>query len=191
MDRAICTSLLRCASWACVNMLACGVVLAELPPQDQGVGSPATSQPVQADFSLKDGPTLVKADSLTLNAKERTFEYLGNVEVKHEDLTILSDRLAGSYTDQNQIKELIAKQNVNITKGETIKAVCEKAVYGAGDEIITLSESPELQDQGSILTADIIKILLKENRSVAEGQVRVKVIEEKKDAKPLQLPGRR
>ncbi|WKZ57991.1 MAG: LptA/OstA family protein [Bdellovibrionota bacterium] len=161
---------------------------AEQPAISAAQGS---TESTASNFNLQDGPTFIKADTLTLNAKERTFQYAGNVEVIHGDLTILSDLLDGNYTESNQIKELVASKNVNITKGETIKAICEKAVYTAGDETILLSENPELQDQGSVLTADSIRILLKENRSVAEGQVRVKVIEKDKDSAPLKLPGRR
>jgi lipopolysaccharide export system protein LptA len=121
-------------------------------------------------------PTFIDSDSLTLNSNDRTFAYLGNVKVVKGDMTLTSERMDGSYSEDNKIKSLVAKKNVVITKGPTIRATSEKATYDAVKDLITLVENPEITQDGNTLSADTVKIFLQENRSVAEGQVRMKML---------------
>ncbi|NDC36619.1 MAG: hypothetical protein EBZ48_01050 [Proteobacteria bacterium] len=141
------------------------------------------------DQNRKDLPTYIKAEQLTVNNKERIFSYSGGVEVTQGDLVLTAQTLDGSYDEKNQIKELVARQNVVIVKGEGIHASGERAVYDRASEILLLTDNPELNQGGSILTADRIRIFLKENRSIAEGQVRVKVVRDDKKGSgaPLSL----
>jgi lipopolysaccharide transport protein LptA len=94
-------------------------------------------------------------------------------------MTITSDTLEGNYDQQNKIQKLTAKTNVLILKGDAIRGTSELAVYQAAQDVVTLTENPELSQNGSVLTADAIKIFLKDNRSEASGQVRVKMIDKK------------
>ena len=128
-------------------------------------------------------PTYVKSDSLTVRSNDGVFEYIGNVELKHGDLTLTSQKLEGQYDDNNEIQVLTALQNVIIVKGENIRATSQKAVYEKKSETMTLTDNPELQEGNSVLSADAIKIFLDEDRSVAEGQVRVKLVEEESENK--------
>lgn len=126
-----------------------------------------------ADFNKEQ--TEITSDSLTLKAKKRLFVYTGNVHVTQGDLTITSDLLEGAYDINNKIQKLVAKKNVKITKGEGIKANSEKAVYVNKTETLELTENPSIDQDGSLLTADLIRIFLKEDRSEAEGTVRVRL----------------
>ena len=163
-----------------------------LCPFDSTAQSPSNT-PQKAPLNLEKAvdddfgklPTYIKADTLTLKSLERVFAYSGNVEVRQGDLTLTCDIVEGKYSEKNQIEELTARNNVTVLKGENIRVTGQRAVYDAAAETITMSESPELQQNDSILTADSIKVFLKENRSVAEGAVRVKVV--KKDG--IQGPG--
>ena len=131
-------------------------------------------------------PTYIKSEMLTLDSKARIFTYNRNVEVQHEDMVMTCDALQGMYDEHNKIQKMVAQGNVIIEKGETVRASGQRAIYDADAEILTLTESPELQESGSVLTADAIKIFLREDRSSAEGQVRVKVVKkEEAAAKPL------
>jgi len=130
-------------------------------------------------------PTYIKSDSLTIRQGEQTFVYSGNVEVKQGEMTLTAAELTGSYGDDNRIKRLEATSNVIITQGD-MRGTSQKATYDAATEIVELTENPELQQNGSILTADLIRIFLKEERSVAEGAVRVKVAQ--KDGKDSGVP---
>jgi lipopolysaccharide export system protein LptA len=131
-----------------------------------------------ADFGKL--PTFIKSDSLSLQSENRTFAYSGNVEVAQGDMVLTADRMDGSYDENNRIKEITAKGKVLITKGPTVKASGEKAVYDATNATVVLSENPELQQEGSVLSADRIRVFLNDNRSVAEGTVRVKLIQKDK-----------
>jgi lipopolysaccharide export system protein LptA len=129
---------------------------------------------VGPDFSKE--PTFVKADSLTLLSEKREFTYSGNVELKHGDMTLTAAKLVGNYGEDNQIKDLVATGDVVIIKGESMRGTCQRAKYDALAQTVVLLDSPELQEKESVLVADTITIFLKEDRSVAEGQVRVKLV---------------
>ena len=90
-----------------------------------------------------------------------------------------ADRLNGKYNDGQGIDELTAMEKVVITKGSTIKARSNKAVYDKKSETMLLTDNPEVTQEDSILTADLVRIFLKENKSLAEGNVRVKLIPKK------------
>ena len=120
-------------------------------------------------------PTTITSDSLSINAKQRIFTYKGNVLVTQGDLLMTSKIIEGSYNESNQIQKLVAKGDVVISKQE-IKATSQQAIYDATTAIVTLTDNPQLQQQGTVLIADRIKIFLNENRSQAEGSVRVTVV---------------
>ena len=124
---------------------------------------------------VQEKPTTITADSLKLDQKTRDFLYEGNVIVKQGNMILTSDQLDGSYDQNNEIKELIAISNVHITKGPKIKAKGERAVYDKNNETMTLTENPEVDQDGSIVAADKIIIYLLEDRSVAQGEVRVQL----------------
>lgn len=125
-----------------------------------------------------DSPVYIKSDTLDLNSKSRIFSYRGNVEVKRDDLTITAKVVDGYYTGDNKIEKMVAKENVVITRGEGLRSVSNRAIYKVDANIIELTEKPELFKDGSVLAADKITIYVKEDRSEAEGNVRVRVIKQ-------------
>jgi lipopolysaccharide export system protein LptA len=130
-------------------------------------------------------PTNITSDSLTFNAKNRIFVYKGNVIVTQGDMKLTANMLEGTYSEQNQLQKLIAKGDVFITK-QDIEASGQLATYDAIASIITFTENPQLQQKESVLRADRIKIFLNENRSQAEGDVRVTFVNNKDAAKGLE-----
>lgn len=124
-------------------------------------------------------PTNITSDTLTLNAKNRVFVYKGNVVVTQGDMKLTSKLIEGTYSEQNQIQKIVAKGDVVITK-QDIKATSQLATYDAVSAIVTLTDNPQLIQGESALIADRIKVFLNENRSQAEGNVRVTFV--KKDA---------
>lgn len=125
---------------------------------------------------LKDKPVYISADSLHIDNEKRQFQYRGNVKVEQADMTLLAEIMSGSYSEKNQIEKIVATKNVTISKGATIKASSQRAEYDAQSAIVTLTENPQIEQEGSVLSADAIKIYLNENRSEALGQVRVTMI---------------
>lgn len=157
----------------------------ELPPGAKPLKPASDSRPANvvktdtsglfsADFNK--APTYIKADTLTFKSKERSFVYNGDVDVRHGDMILTANSLEGKYDQRNQIETLIARRNVVVTKGPDIRGTGELATYDARSETITLTENPELMQKDNILSADVIRIFLKEDRAIAEGEVRVKVV---------------
>jgi lipopolysaccharide export system protein LptA len=130
-----------------------------------------------AEAKNENAPTYISATALVVDNQNRTFRYSGNVTVKRGELNITSKTLDGSYDEKNELKELIAKGDVYITSSGGITASSQQANYDAKSEIMTLTISPELQQNGSILTADVIRLYVKEDRSEADGEVRVRMPE--------------
>lgn len=131
-------------------------------------------------------PTNITSDSLTVNAKSRVFTYKGNVVVTQGDMRLTSKEIDGSYSEQNEIQKIIARGDVMITK-QDIKATSQLATYDAVASIVTLTDNPQLQQAESVLIADRIKVFLNENRSQAEGNVRVTFV--KKEGAPGPVGG--
>lgn len=163
----------------------------------QVTAPPAVQQDKRPDMGLKMDkdfqklPTFVNSRSLTLDAEKRIFTYSGNVVVKHGDLTLTCNALEGNYDQNNQIQTMLARGDVSVIKGENMKATGQKAIYSKATETITLSENPQLEQNGSILSATEIKVFLKDNRSVAEGDVRVRLEGQNgSGSNNLSLPGR-
>lgn len=157
-----------------------------LAQQADASTTPSSTSPLddQAfDDSFSKLPTNIAAESLTLNAKQRTFAYKGNVTVEQGDMKLTSKTLEGTYGEDNQIQKLIAKGNVKITK-QQIEATGQQALYDAASATVLLSDNPQLKQGESLLTADRIKVFLKENRSQAEGAVRVTLVKGKDAGAP-------
>jgi lipopolysaccharide export system protein LptA len=158
-----------------VSLVWPSAVLAE---QKNATTAPSVLDQAAFDTSFSKLPTNITADTLTLNAKNRIFVYQGNVTVLQGDMKLLSKTLEGTYNEKNQIQKLVAKGDVDITK-QDIHATSQLAFYDAAAATITLTENPQLQQGESMLIADKIKVFLNENRSQAEGSVRVTLVQQK------------
>lgn len=159
----------------------CREGMAQNNSKKSSIDSLASNSLLGDSFNDKDFgklPTNITSDSLTLHAKSRVFVYKGNVVVTQGDMKLTSNEIEGSYSDQNQIQKIVAKGDVVITK-QDIQATSQRAIYDAVTSIVTLTDNPQLQQGESVLIADRIKVLLNENRSLAEGNVRVTFV--KKD----------
>lgn len=122
------------------------------------------------------GPLYIKSDSLELNSKSRVFLYKGNVELVRDDVTITANNVEGKYNAENQLETILCRGNVVITKGEGMRATSNRALYNVRAATVELTEAPELYREGNALSADKVTIFIDEDRSEAEGNVRVKVI---------------
>jgi lipopolysaccharide export system protein LptA len=130
---------------------------------------------IEKDFGKL--PTTITAESLTLRTLERTFRYDGNVRVTQGAMQLTSKKIEGNYTEDNQITSIKASGDVVIAK-EDMEASSQEALYDATASIVVLTKNPQLKQGDSILTADSITIYLTENRSAAEGNVRVTFIKQ-------------
>lgn len=127
------------------------------------------------------GPVFIKSDSLMLDSKDRLFTYKGNVRVVRDDLEITTDIMIGRYGENQELESILCQNNVVITRGEVMRATSNRAFYNIKNAKIELTDEPELTRDGNLLAADKITIFVDEDRSEAEGNVRVKVIKAEDD----------
>lgn len=160
-----------------LSLFLCCIALAEDKPEPQKnpLGFLNTKS---SDEKL---PTYIKSDELTVDSESRVFTYLGNVEVTQDDLLLTAEQIVGNYDQNNQITKLTAEKQVVITRGEEARAQGDYAVYDKLANTIVITKNPELQREGNVLTADKITLFLNDNRSEAEGNVRVKLIQKAGD----------
>ena len=124
----------------------------------------------------KDSPVFIRSDSLDVDSKGRIFTYYDNVEVLRGDMRITAERVIGRYDSSNQIEHIQCENNVVITRGDTLRANSNRAAYDVKKGMIVMTEAPELNDHGNVLTADKVTIDVTNDKSRAEGHVRVKVL---------------
>lgn len=150
-----------------------------LPTAVIAQSDPSTKSSVSSlglkDFD-KSAPIYVKSQKLHLDTKERVFVYSGKVEIVRDELFITSNTSTGRYDEKNKLKRIVCDDNVVITRGEGLRATSEHAEYLVPEGQIVLTEAPELYHQGNYLSADKITIFIEEDRSEAEGNVKVRVV---------------
>jgi lipopolysaccharide transport protein LptA len=126
-------------------------------------------------------PIHISSDSFSLDAKNRVFTYSGNVEAFQADLFITAEEMVGGYDENNRLQEVVCRNDVVVTRGERLRALANRAVYYVEEQRIELTEGPEVIERNNALSADKITLFLAEDRSAAEGRVRVKLIREQGD----------
>ena len=128
------------------------------------------------DSEKGDLPVYIRSETVSLDAKKRVFTYQGNVEVTRGEIIITSDTINGTYDGNNKLEQIVFERNVVLTKGEALRATANRAVYRVKQDTVEMTQAPEVIEGGNALTADKITVYLKEDRSEAEGNVRVKFI---------------
>ncbi|RMD84084.1 MAG: hypothetical protein D6808_07595 [Candidatus Dadabacteria bacterium] len=131
------------------------------------------------DLSSSKEDTYITSRKVVINVETNEFSYRGSVVLRRGDMVLNSDRLDGRYNEKQGIDEMVATGNVSIEKGKSIKAVSQRAVYNKEEETMVLTEGPQVEENGSVLMADMVTILLRENKSLAEGNVRIRLLEGK------------
>ncbi len=138
--------------------------------------SSASAKTAGMDFNKQ--PTTVTAKKLNFNPDNRVFVYSGEVTVVNGDMTLTCERLEGAYSETNEITKLVAINKVHIVKADGLEANSNRATYDGRTQTIHLTENPQVLQNGSILAADLIKIYTVENRTEAEGNVQVRLVQQ-------------
>ncbi len=123
-----------------------------------------------------EGPVFIQSDTLSLNSKERIFTYKGNVKIKRADVEITTDIMVGKYAENQELETIVCQGNVVVTRPPETRATSNRAFYNLKSGKIELTENPELARGSNVLVADKIIMYVDEDKSEAEGNVRVKVI---------------
>ncbi len=130
----------------------------------------------RSDHKAEKQPVYIKSNTLRVNSQSRVFTYDGEVEVIQGDMQITAERMTGTYDKDQNLERITCEEQVVITKGTGLRASSNRAVFLVKEEVIEMTEAPEVYRDGNVLSADLVKIFVAEDRSEAEGNVRVKVI---------------
>ena len=162
------------------------------PSSNAPTGADKQQSTIESAMGFKTGqgnePLFINSDTLTVESKKRTFTYTGSVKMIQGETNIDADVVVGKYDENNVIQEVICEGNVHMTKGPGLKATSNRAVYTLATHTVVLSEGPEITHEGSTLTADLVRVFLDQDRSEAEGNVKVKVVKSETKDHTVQVP---
>ena len=149
---------------ACVGLALCMTIVA----------CAAHSPAVAAEPVLK-ASTVITSDTLMFDYGRRLAVFNGNVVVKDTDLTLTTDKLKASFTEDNDIEFMEAVGRVVLVQGDR-KGECAKATYSAASGQIVLTAKPGK------------KVVLRRSRDFLQGdEVIINVNSEKVICRPGML----
>jgi lipopolysaccharide transport protein LptA len=135
-----------------------------------------------------ENPLHITADKMVAHQNEGMVEFTGNVKAVQEGSELVarsikiylypSDKKTGDTGDRNQVKKIVAAQNVEYTAQDR-KAFGDLAVYTTDDEILVLTGEPaRLLTGTSWVTGTKITLFRKQDRAVveSEGSTRVQAL---------------
>ncbi len=121
-------------------------------------------------------PVQVEADQMIANQKDNSVFFSGQVEAKQEDLTIHSDEMTVYYTsdaeaaksgDSRDIKRLLAKGHVEITKQDWV-GTGDQAEYFSKERKVVLTGNTKVWQNNNVVTGETFVLYLDDGRSVVE-----------------------
>jgi lipopolysaccharide export system protein LptA len=124
---------------------------------------------IRADPSA---PVEVTAESLTVDQAARTAVFTGNVVIGQGDLRIAAGRVQVIYDEESgEIGQLLASDGVTFVTA-TEAAEAQSADYNLTTGMLTLTGEVLLTQGNSALSADAMRVNLREGTAVMEGRVR-------------------
>jgi len=151
-----------------------------------GKDDPGASLVDSLSFTSRKEPIHIRSRDLEFRYNDKRVIYRGDVVVTQGEVTLKSNALTVTYEDQRagkgnsqakaessstarqQIKEIVAEGNVDITSGDR-RATCKKAVFNEATRTVVLSGNAVLQEEGNRVTGEKVTIYVEEKRSVVEG----------------------
>ena len=117
----------------------------------------------------KGGTLIITSDTLTFEYDKQYAVFQGNVVVTDPTMKITSDKMTVYFTENNEIKTIVAVGDVVITQ-DNKKAVSDRASYNAAQEVLILTGRPAVISSGaSTSQGKKITFWIKDNRTVIEG----------------------
>ncbi len=136
---------------------------------------------------MAEKPLQVESDTMVAHQESAMVEFIGNVQVTQEDIVITAQSIKiffhtgedgtrpPSGTGQNQVREIVATDQVSYTSKDQ-KAFADKAVFTTADQVLILTgNAPKLQTGTSWVTGEKITLYGKEDRVVVESGSRKRV----------------
>jgi lipopolysaccharide export system protein LptA len=126
-------------------------------------------------------PVQIEADQMLANQKENSVYFSGRVEAKQDELTIHADEMtvyyaagagagaapAATTTESRDIRRLLAKGKVEITKQEWV-ATGDQAEYFSDERKVVLTGNTKVWQENNLVTGDTFVLYLDEGKSIVE-----------------------
>ena len=145
------------------------VVLATLPLVLQAQGTQVAFGGIRQDTSA---PIEVSADSLSVNQKDGSAEYQGNVVIGQGEMRLAAPRVRIVYSEDNRrIERMEASGGVTLVNG-TEAAEAQRADYNVQDGNIVLSGNVLMTQGANALTAERMTVNLEDGTARMSGRVR-------------------
>jgi lipopolysaccharide export system protein LptA len=113
-------------------------------------------------------PIVITSQSLVADKKKNMITFKGSVVAKTKDMTITSDRMEVTYTNNHKIDKINAIGNVVVSSGEG-KIYSNKATYYNQNEKVIFKGDPKAVDGDNVITGNKITYYLKDERVEVEG----------------------
>jgi lipopolysaccharide export system protein LptA len=115
-------------------------------------------------------PITVTSDGLEFDYKRRVLTYRGRVKATQGDMKLEADSLTIYLAEGagSELREVVARGNVRLTKGERW-ATGGEAVFDQTRRTAVLSKNAVLHDGPSQVVGERVVVYLDEERSVVEG----------------------
>lgn len=119
-----------------------------------------------------DAPVEVEAENLSVNQKDGTAEFTGNVQIVQGQMKLNAPRVLVEYTeDQTGVERLEATGGVTIVSGEDA-AESERADYDIEGRQIIMTGAVTIVQGPNTLSSDKVTIDLEDGTARMEGRVR-------------------
>ena len=114
---------------------------------------------------------VVSSSEQRIDYENRVFTYKGEVKATWEDIVLEADEMDVYLTEENTLKEIIARGNVKVIQKEKNRQVSgESALYVAEDNRLIMEGQVHYQDElGNDLQAYKMTIWIKTEKIEAEG----------------------
>lgn len=114
---------------------------------------------------------VVSSSHQRIDYTNRVLFYKGKVEATWGSLLLLSDEMEVYLTKENNLKEIIAKGNVNITEGDKKRQLTSQlATYtGEDDKLIAQGNTHYRDELGNDIQAEKITVWMRTEKLEAEG----------------------
>jgi len=122
-----------------------------------------------ADKASQREPIVITSDRMKAAEITRKVEFIGNVILKKEGLTLYSDTAIVFYDERSKsIREIEALGNVIVRKDGSI-AHAKRAQYYSNEEKIVLTGEARILENENEIGGDRITLFMRDERSVVEG----------------------
>lgn len=154
--------------------------------------APAADRKTAAPAGARSVPTRITAENMTYEADARKVTFDHNVHVNRPDFDMWSNRLTvflkppkakdtaqdgTSATDSlatGDIDYLVASGNVRMKRDKN-QSTSDKATYTMDTAVLVLEGNPRLHDGENIITGEVVKYYMNENRSEVLGGAKKRV----------------